>query len=126
MSETTGQRHTKTGHKRNDRSRTGDIAEYYAVTWLWDSGYEVFKNCGCTGQVDLVAIKDNEIFKFDVKSSWWRTDGRYKEKGERRVKGLTQEQKENGVHLLAFNPDTRKCRIILTPKEVDRRQIELF
>ena len=25
-------------------NRKGDFAEYYAVTWLWDNGYEVFKN----------------------------------------------------------------------------------
>ena len=31
------------------------MAEYYAVTWLWDNGYEVFRNCGCTGSVDLIA-----------------------------------------------------------------------
>ena len=27
---------------KNDSSRKGDMAEYYAVTWLWDNGYEVF------------------------------------------------------------------------------------
>ena len=27
-----------------DVSRKGDLAEYYAVTWLWDNGYEVFQN----------------------------------------------------------------------------------
>ena len=25
-------------------SRKGDFAEYYAITWLWDKGWEVFKN----------------------------------------------------------------------------------
>ena len=39
-------------------SRTGDFSEYYAVTWLWDSGYEVFVNAGCTGPIDLIAYKD--------------------------------------------------------------------
>ena len=110
--------------QRRDSSRTGDIAEYYAVTWLWDSGYEVFKNCGCTGQVDLVAIKDNEIFKFDVKSSWLRSEKQYRY--ARRAQSLTKEQKENGIHLLIFNPETRKCQIVLTPKVFDARQHELF
>jgi hypothetical protein len=32
--------------KPHDDSRKGDIAEFYAVTWLWDNGYEVFRNCG--------------------------------------------------------------------------------
>ncbi len=30
--------------KEKSASRKGDLAEYYAVTWLWDNGYEVFKN----------------------------------------------------------------------------------
>ena len=50
-----------TGVKHIEVNRKGDIAEYYAVTWLWDEGYEVFKNCGCTGEVDLIAIKDEKI-----------------------------------------------------------------
>jgi len=109
--------------QRKDSSRTGDIAEYYAVTWLWDNGYEVFKNCGCTGQVDLVAIKDNEIFKFDVKSSYLRSDKQYR---YRKAQSLTRNQKENGIHLLVFNPDKRKCHIVLTPEMFDGRQCELF
>jgi len=113
--------------QRRDSSRTGDIAEYYAITWLWDAGYEVFKNCGCTGQVDLVAIKDNEIFKFDVKSSWPRKDEKnHRYVTCRRAAYLTKEQKESGIHRLVFNPETRKCHIILTPKMFDRRQLELL
>ena len=30
------------------------MAEFYAVTWLWDQGYEVFRNCGCDGMIDLI------------------------------------------------------------------------
>ena len=48
-------------------SRKGDFAEYYAVTWLWDKGYEVFQNSGCSGPVDLIAIKNNEIITFNLK-----------------------------------------------------------
>ena len=60
----------KAGLKRiNDPSRKGDFAEYYAVTWLWDNGYEVFKNSGRTGMIDLIAIKDGEITLIDVKTS---------------------------------------------------------
>ena len=40
--------------KEQSASRKGDLAEHYAVTWLWDNGYEVFKNCGCDGFIDLV------------------------------------------------------------------------
>ena len=39
-----------------DSNRKGDFAEYYAVTWLWDNGYEVFQNSGCTGPIDMIAI----------------------------------------------------------------------
>ena len=41
--------------KEHSTNRKGDLAEFYAVTWLWDNGYEVFKNCGCDGFIDLVA-----------------------------------------------------------------------
>jgi len=71
-----------------------------------------------------VAIKDNEIFKFDVKSSWLRSEKQYRY--ARRAQSLTKEQKENGIHLLIFNPETRKCQIVLTPKVFDARQHELF
>ena len=46
--------------KPNDSSRKGDLAEYYAVTWLWDNGYEVFRNTGCTGPIDLSLIHISE------------------------------------------------------------------
>jgi len=112
--------------QRKDSSRTGDIAEYYAITWLWDAGYEVFKNCGCTGQVDLMAIKDNKTFKFDVKSSWPRREKNKRYRTCRRSTYLTKEQKENGIHRLVFNPETRKCHIVLTPEMFDGSQLELL
>ena len=34
---------------KHEPNRIGDMAEHYAITWLWDNGYHVFKNCGCTG-----------------------------------------------------------------------------
>ncbi len=49
-----------------DRGRKGDFAEFYAVTWLWDKGYEVFKNCGSTGIIDLIAIKDGVMLANDA------------------------------------------------------------
>ena len=41
---------------KHDPNRVGDLAEHYAITWLWDNGYHVFKNCGCTGPIDIVAL----------------------------------------------------------------------
>ena len=49
-------------------NRKGDLAEFYAVTWLWDKGYEVFKNCGCSGPIDLIATKDGKMTYIDVKT----------------------------------------------------------
>ena len=44
-------------------NRKGDFAEYYAVTWLWDQGYEVFQNSGCTGPVDMIAMDEGHGFR---------------------------------------------------------------
>lgn len=84
-------------------SRKGDFAEYYAITWLWDNGYEVFPNAGGSGPIDMVAIKDEEITLVDVKTLGLNT---------RSHKTRTQEQKNMGVVFLGFEPDTRKLRWI--------------
>ena len=41
-------------------SRVGDISEYKAIVWLWSQGYEVFHNAGCTGDTDIIILKDHE------------------------------------------------------------------
>ena len=58
--------------------RKGDFAEYYAVTWLWDQGYEVFQNSGCTGPVDMIALKGDKVTLIDVKT--FRKRGRASER----------------------------------------------
>ena len=56
---------------RGNSSRKGDLAEYYAVTWLWDNGYEVFKNSGCNGPIDMIAMdKNGETIFIDVKTAY--------------------------------------------------------
>ncbi len=87
-------------------NRKGDIAEYYAVTWLWDNGYEVFKNAGCSGPVDMVATKDGEVTLIDVKSTSI-DKSRNPAPGRLRVV-RTKEQENMGVVLVAFDPETRK------------------
>jgi Holliday junction resolvase len=78
------------------------MAEHYAITWLWDNGYQVFRNCGCTGPVDLVAMAPNgDIKLLDVKS--------YK---DGRLSARTKVQKELGVQYLHFNSETRKLRFV--------------
>ena len=88
--------------KKHCDSRKGDMAEFYAVTWLWDNGYEVFKNCGCTGLVDLIALKDGDTTLIDVKTAQPQL---HKKTGNNFTKccSRTPEQIEAGVQLLQFN-----------------------
>ena len=94
--------------EEHSTNRKGDLAEYYAVTWLWDNGYEVFKNCGCDGFIDLV-VRDpkGNIKLVDVKSA--RKDNRKENLYTSRTT-RTQEQIEADVQYLLFLPDTRKLR----------------
>jgi Holliday junction resolvase-like predicted endonuclease len=93
-------------------SRKGDMAEFYAVTWLWDNGYEVFKNCGCTGLADLV-VRDSkgDIILIDVKTAQPQL---HKKTGNNLTKctGRTTEQVKAGVQLLMFNSQTRKLKFV--------------
>lgn len=91
-----------------DISRVGDIAEYYAVTWLWDQGYEVFRNCGCTGAIDLIAVdKDGRVTFIDVKTMNLHASGHY-----RIGTGRTDKQKELSVQFLGFIEETRELKFI--------------
>lgn len=90
-------------------SRSGDFAEYYAVTWLWDQGYEVFKNCGCDGPVDLIArSEDGSMLLIDVKTyRQGASENCFRKTGDR-----TQKQIEMGVQVLGFDPRDRKCYFV--------------
>jgi len=89
----------------NNPNRKGDFAEYYAVTWLWDNGYEVFKNTGCTGLVDMIAMKDGISTFIDVKTMTKDKGTDYRGKISR-----TDEQKKLNVQFLLFHPETRDLR----------------
>jgi Holliday junction resolvase-like predicted endonuclease len=96
--------------KEKSSSRKGDLAEYYAVTWLWDNGYEVFRNCGCDGFIDLVVRDPKGMVQLvDVK-----TAGIKRRKNKRAIwqskSTRTPEQVEAGVRFLLFIPETRKLR----------------
>tara|TARA_R100001198_G_C5168663_1_gene170509 strand:+ start:493 stop:810 length:318 start_codon:yes stop_codon:yes gene_type:complete len=97
--------------KKHCDSRKGDMAEFYAVTWLWDNGYEVFKNCGCTGLVDLIALKDGDTTLIDVKTAQPQL---HKETGNNLTKctGRNAKQVKQGVQLLMFNALTRKLKFV--------------
>jgi len=103
----------ETGRKPIDASnnRKGDLAEYYAVTWLWDQGYEVFKNAGCSGPIDLIAyhIETEETILIDVKTliKDYR-DGTYSKTPHKR----SQLQKDKNIVRLGFHPITRELRFI--------------
>lgn len=91
-------------------SRKGDMGEYYAVTWLWDNGYEVFKNCGCTGLVDLIILdKKSKITLVDVKTAQPQLG---KNNNFTKSGGRTEEQIKAGVQILMFNPDNRKLNFV--------------
>ena len=95
----------------SDLSRKGDLAEYYAVTWLWDNGWEVFKNCGCTGVIDLIAIDPKGYIKLiDVKT--FQKDTRWKNDSWTSSRPRTEEQKDKGVQILGYNPESRKLRFV--------------
>ena len=89
---------------KHSKSRKGDLAEYYAVTWLWDQGYEVFLNAGCTGPVDMIATKNNEVKLIDVKTFGY---GNSNTGGQR-----TEKQKELDVQLIGFDTITRELRFV--------------
>ena len=90
-----------------DLSRKGDFAEYYAVTWLWDKGYEVFQNSGCSGPVDMIAMdKKGKPLFIDVKTA----QNDKKSPNLRSKNPLKEKQKKLKVKILLFNPDTRELR----------------
>ena len=88
--------------KNKDSSRLGDIAEHYAITWLWDQGFDVFKNSGCTGPVDMISLdREGDMLLIDVKTEkGWNTGYR------------SPLQKQLGVQILSFNPENRKLRFV--------------
>ena len=94
-------------YKRNrssfSPSRKGDLAEFYAVTWRWDQGYEVFKNAGCSGPVDLIAMDSKgKTILIDVKTI----------NKSRSNMTLTNKQKKLEVKLLTFDPKTRNLKFL--------------
>ncbi len=95
------------GIDKLNSNRKGDFAEYYAVTWLWDLGYEVFQNSGCTGPVDMIAMDEKgKIILIDVKTA--QSDPRYNKKMFKIPR--TEKQIKLGVQIVLFDPETRKLR----------------
>ena len=94
-----------------DAKRKGDIAEHYAINWLWEQGFEVFKNSGCSGCIDIVTMDDKGNFTpIDVKTS--KKDKRRGKHVNISGKGLTDKQKELRVKFLVFNDETKEFRFV--------------
>ena len=96
---------------KESASRKGDIAEHYAIIWLWEQGYEVFINAGCSGAVDLIAWKGDNKILIDVKTFFKRKD-RNAQTYSDISSSRTLEQKNLGVQVLGFHPITKKCHFI--------------
>ena len=60
----------------NESNRVGDISELKLVTHYWEKGYEVFRNLGSTGLIDIIVVcpKTKEILLLDVKTPTIKVD----------------------------------------------------
>ena len=116
MKEITGVKHTdepmsSDQEREASPNRKGDLAEYYAVTWLWDNGYEVFKNAGCSGPIDMIAMDNKgEIILIDVKTAQLERNDRVT--GYFSGHPRTKRQIKLGVRVLLFNPSNRDLRFV--------------
>jgi hypothetical protein len=82
----------------------GARAELAACHWLLEQGYEVFRNVSYYGHADVVAFRDGEFLRIDVKS------GR---------SALTTEQLNAGIAALYVYADGR-CELDRAPKVIFR------
>jgi hypothetical protein len=91
--------------KSHDSSRVGDYAECKAVAWLWEQGYEVFKNSGCSGPIDLIVMAhDGTLIPIDVKTARLTVRKRGDSTKYSSNCSLTEYQRELGVQILTYNP----------------------
>ena len=96
--------------KNLSSNRMGDLAEYYAITLFWDYGWEVFRNCGCDGPVDLIVIDDKgKVRLIDIKT---RPKKGGRSLGDRKGHHRTDLQKKLGIQVVEFDTDTRKLRFV--------------
>lgn len=52
-----------------NKKHRGSHSQLRAELWLLEQGYEVFRNVSAHGPIDLVAIKDDQVLKLDVKTA---------------------------------------------------------
>lgn len=80
-----------------ERKHKGAASELIALIWLLKEGYEVYRNVSSHGIADMVAIKDDEILKIDVKTNSKLT-----------TSYPSKEQVKNGIKLLVVDLDNEK------------------
>ena len=80
------------------RVRKGTISRQKAEVWLMEQGYDVFEQVCGSGPVDLVAIRNGEIFMIDVKTVTYNRQHPGKEYPV--YNPLTDQQRALGVRLL--------------------------
>jgi len=97
-----------------NRSRIGDIAEHKAVSWLFDQGYEVFRNASSVGFADLVIVdKTGEKTLIDVKTL--KLDRRYGSYTS--FHSRTKAQAKLGVQILKVHPYNYECEFVKHKEE---------
>ena len=50
------------------KKHIGASSQLRAELWLLEQGYEVFRNVSAHGPIDIIAVKDDQILKLDVKT----------------------------------------------------------
>lgn len=94
----------------------GACSELIACSWLLEHGWEVFRNVSQHGDVDIVAMKGDEILFLDVKSV--NGDQNYRNRS-----GLTEHQLAKGIKAL-YVFDDNTCEITNGRPQFSRERVE--
>lgn len=95
--------------------------ELAATVWLLENGYEVFRNVSHFGLIDLVAIKEDEVLRIDVKATAISN-----KTGKPSISSynLSKAQKDLGIIRLNVYPDM-SCEIVSAISIVGRADAAL-
>jgi hypothetical protein len=87
----------------------GDIGERSAVEWLWSEGWAVFVPFGHSPDVDLVACREAEVLRVQVKTTTYFRHGRWA------VATCTRGGNQSWTGLVKrFSPDRCDALFVLT------------
>lgn len=96
-----------------DKKHVGARSEMIACAWLLGQGYEVFRNVSPFGDTDLIAQKNNEFFRFDVKTTTYS-----KSTGQIYTTKVRKDLIKLGVRHL-YVTDDGNCQIDWAPESDD-------